>query len=66
MTGKKAGDFGGEVPFFKHRCLYKSIPRLHGEILWHPAAKRRKAGVHRDRRERRQSRRYDLRNDWEW
>jgi hypothetical protein len=29
MTGKKAGDFGREVPLFKHRCLYKSIPRLH-------------------------------------
>jgi hypothetical protein len=29
MTGKKAGAFGAEVPLFKHRCLYKSIPRLH-------------------------------------
>ena len=29
MTGKKAGDFGGEVPLFKHCCLHKTIPCLH-------------------------------------
>jgi hypothetical protein len=29
MTGRKVVDFGGEVPLFKHRCLDKSIPRLH-------------------------------------
>jgi hypothetical protein len=27
MTGKKTSAFGAEVPLFKHRCLYKSIPR---------------------------------------